>query len=61
MSQGKAFDTLVRHDLGFEVRPGELADAVRLIAEVVDGKRVNETNGDHDVLLDLVHTAQEAF
>ena len=61
MTQEEAFDTLVCHDLGFKVRPGELARAVCLIAEVVDGKRANETNGNHDMLLTLVHIAKEAL
>ena len=61
MTQEEAFDTLVCHDLGFKVRPGELVRAVCLISEVVDGKRVNETNGNHDMLLTLVHIAKEAI
>jgi hypothetical protein len=61
MTQEEAFDTLVCHDLGFKVRPGELARAVCLIAEVVDGKRINETAGNHDMLLTLVRIAKEAL
>jgi len=61
MTQEQAFDTLVCHDLGFKVRPSELVRAVCLISEVVDGKRVNETNGNHDMLLTLVHIAKEAI
>ena len=61
MTQEQAFDALVCHDLGFKVRPSELVRAVCLISEVVDGKRVNETNGNHDMLLTLVHIAKEAI
>ncbi len=35
MTQEQAFDTLVCHDLGFKVRPGELADAVQCAMETM--------------------------
>jgi len=61
MTQEEAFDNLVAHDIGFVVRPGILADSVRVIAEVIEGITRNETPANHDLLLTLVEIAKEAI
>ena len=61
MTQEEAYDNLVAHDIGFKVRPGILADAVRVIAEVIEGTVRNETAGNHDMLLTLVEIAKKAL